>query len=406
MVGLVVGGDGRRLEAALVGVEGFGLDVSPHIHSTQTISLGGEIGSLLHQLVSGSSEGWNGLPAFRSELSRLQAGLVQDLLAESGIARSLVLGIGLYDPGYGPAGKPLSCGYWNLSDPICLAELIGFNIMDGFIQRDLAVGGQGGPLMALPQWLFFRTDKLDQVLLDLGRTLRLTYLPAARRPDALERILCFDVGPGTGLLDLLTTRLTSGSHGFDPGGKLAAQGRRIPELIEHWGEDPYFHRPLPRWHPYGVAPERFLTTALHLALQKNWAIQDLLCTATHFLADTVAQAIRQWIQPDLAIGRILVTGGGQQNGMLLREIAGRLPQVPLVRTSDLGLEEKGLEAGYAALLGLMCLDQVPCNIPSVTGAKKPLVLGRITPGTPQSWIRLIAQVLQWMSEAHSLRRAG
>ena len=79
--------------------------------------------------------------------------------------------------------------------------------------------------------------------------------------------------------------------------------------------------PLPRWHPRGVRPERFLTDALQLAVESGWSVRDLLCTATHFIAETVALALRKTLPEDAAVDELIVTGGGQHNGMLLREIA-------------------------------------------------------------------------------------
>jgi anhydro-N-acetylmuramic acid kinase len=217
----------------------------------------------------------------------------------------------------------------------------------------------------------------------------MSLLPADSCPSASSRILSFDVGPGTSLLDELAAKLTGGRHRFDPGGRLAVQGRRIDALLQHWLADHVFSQPLPRWHPRGVRHERFLTQAIRMAVEANWSIQDLLCTATHLIAETTALAVRERLPHDLPIDEMVVTSGGQHNGMLLGEISAALPHVSVLRLSELGVSDDALEPACAALLALFHLDQVPGDTSSVTGVEVPRVLGRLTPGSPQSWQRLL-----------------
>jgi len=227
------------------------------------------------------------------------------------------------------------------------------------------------------------------VLVDLGQTVRMTYLPATLEGNAALRVLCFDVGPGMGLPDQLAQRLTAGEHRFDPGGRMAVQGRRISELIDHWLSDPYFDRPLPRWHPQGVRPERFLTDALQMAVKSGWSIRDLLCSATHFIAETVSMGLRRHLPDDARVDQIVVTGGGQQNGMLLAEI-GHRAGMPLARMGELDIMSGAFDPACIAVLAFFYLDQVPANATAITKADAPRVLGRLTPGTPENWQRLLA----------------
>ena len=142
-------------------------------------------------------------------------------------------------------------------------------------------------------------------------------------------------------MDLLAYRLSTGEHAFDPGGRMAAQGRRLGPLVDRWLLDPCLHAPLPRWHPRGVRPERFLTEALQLAVESGWTVRDLLCTATHFIAETVALALRKTLPDDAPLDEVIVTGGGQHNGMLLREM-GLAAEVPLLRIDENSLTSESL----------------------------------------------------------------
>jgi len=232
----------------------------------------------------------------------------------------------------------------------------------------------------------------------------MTYLPAVAADKAASRILSFDVGPGTGLLDRLAQQLSGGAQRFDPGGSMAAQGRRIGELIEHWLADPYFDRPLPRWRPHGVRPERFLADALQMAVDADWSVRDVLCSATHFIAKTVAVAMRRRLAEDAMVDEIVVTGGGQQNGMLLREIA-RHCQLPIRRIGDLEIPVGAFASATIAVLALLHLDQIPANPTAITGAGVPRLLGRLTPGSPQSWQQLLRASTGHATKLRPLRSA-
>ena len=115
----------------------------------------------------------------------------------------------------------------------------------------------------------------------------------------------------------------------------------------------------------------------------------------HFHCDFeggLIQELRRRLPDDLPLDRIVVTGGGQHNGMLLREIAARLSPIPVSPLGKLGITDDALEPACVALLALFHLDQVPGNLSAVTGAEIPRVLGRLTPGSPQSWRRLLHQM--------------
>ena len=404
-VGVVVSSKGSRLEAVLVSATGQGLDLRAETAGRKTAQACAEIASMFGQLSAAGQAPSTSITALRAQLADAQADLVNELLAETGVAPNRVLAVGIQDPGLWHSQATGAGGYLGLCDGARLAESTGLNVIDAFADRDLALGGLGGPVTAVAQWLLLRAPDRNRVLLDLGRSVRMSYFPAAREPNAQARILAFDVGPGMRLLDLLTHRLTGGQHRFDPGGRLAVQGRQIGELVDHWLADPYFERPLPRWHPHGVRPERFLTESLQMAVQRHWSIQDLLCSATHFIAETVSRAIRRRLPDDAKVGQMVLTGGGQHNGMLLREIASRLPEIPMVRIGELGIDSGALDAAAVAVLALMFLDQVPANPTAVTGAEPPRVLGRITSGSPQNWQRLLQELTGIQPVVRPLRSA-
>ena len=405
LVGVAVASKCDRVAAALVGVRGAGLSALAEVAGARTAAIPRGTAVLFDALSGAVPCAITALATLRTQLAEVEAPLVIEMLDSLGIAPSRVLAMGVHDPGIWEVrtgGEPT--GYLGLCDPARLAEATGLNVIDAFAARDLAAGGQGGPLTALADWVLLRDPLRSRALLDLGRTIRIGYLPAARTERAEARVLSFEVGPGLSLLDLLAQRLSGGQHHFDPGGRLAVQGKRLPELVEHWMSNPYFDCPPPRWRPRGVRPERFLTDAVQMAVAADWSVRDLLCTATHFLAEMIARTIRRRLPEDAAIDEIVVAGGGQHNGMLLREI-GCLTELPLVRLGDLGIPADSLDPAAAALLAMLHLDQVPANPTSITNAATPRLLGRLTGGSPQSWQLLLETCAGSSSVLRPLRTA-
>ncbi len=412
VIGVQVSADCTRLATTIVACAGRGLEMTPEIVDGMTADVPGETAALFRQLSGpglAAADAAETLATLRARLAELEAAVINALLGQAGIAPDRVLAIGVDDPGLWSSGKRATgnpAGYLGLCDAARLAELTGLSVVDAFPARDVAAGGQGGPLVPLAQWLLLKDPLANGLLLDLGRTTRLSCLPRAAGVDGGgPRVLAFDVGPGMRLLDLLVERLTDGEEAFDPGGRNAVQGSRVQELLDHWLADPYLRRPLPRWHPRGVRPERYLLDAVQMAVERGWSIRDLLCTATHFLAESVALAVRVRVPAELAAEQIILTGGGRQNGMLLRELGALLPGLSLVPIDNVGIEAEALDPACYGLLALFYLDQTPANRQEVTGREMGRVLGRLTPGSPQNWQRLVAEMSDARPAVRSLRSA-
>lgn len=402
-VGVTVSARCHEIAGALIAARGRGLEARVDVvgHSWQQ---GPREGVLLFQQLVGqtASPPFETLVELRAILAAAQATLVGQLLESIGVGPR-VLAAGVCDPGWWMPARP-GWIYASLCDATRLAEATGITVLDAFPSRDIAQGGQGGPLQALGQWLLLADRSHRRVLLDLGRTTRLSYLPAGDGHEAVDSVVSFEVGPGTGLLDQLAYRFSGGKSDFDPGGRLAVQGQRIPELLEHWLRDPYFERSLPRWQPCGVRPERFLTDAMNLAVRNGWSVRDLLCTATHLIAESIARAAARRLPAESADAEFIVAGGGQHNGMLLREIAGRTDK-QLARLGDVLPQPDALEPACAAVLAMLYLDQTPANLPACTGASQPRLLGRITPGAPANWQRVVQTMADSQTTARPLRAA-
>ena len=343
---------------------------------------------------------------FVREISLLQADLIRRLCRSASMPVDDVLAVGLLGPGCWHSAKRGQRGYLELCDPAHVAEAVGCNVVSQFPQRDLAAGGLGGPLHAVPQWLLLGEPTTSRLLLDVGRSVRLTFIPRGRSEETLHQVMSFDVGPGTALLDQLSLRLSEGRMRYDPGGTLAVQGKKIQELIDRWLEDPYFQEVPPRWQPHGVCAEQALESTVRMAVDAGWSIRDLLCTATHFIARCIAHAVTAHVPGGIErIDELLVGGGGQSNGMLLAEIRMQLGQLPLSRLVDLGFAAGALESASTAVLTGMHLDRISACRPAISGVHAARVAGQLTPGSPAGWGRLVRYMHQMAPTHLSLRNA-
>lgn len=277
-----------------------------------------------------------------------------------------------------------------LGMPAVIAERCGVTVVSEFRYRDLAAGGQGGPLAALPDYLLFRDAAQGRVLLHLGGIARLVYLPPGGRP---HDTVAFEAAPCNVLLDALVRLLTAGRAPYDAGGKHAVQGRCLEPLVARWLAHPELKRRPPRGLPRHAFGEAFAQQALEQAREYEASPHDLLCTATHFVARAVLAAMRRFLPEAAAPGRVLVSGGGARNGLLWHLLEQGLGGAPLARTDEAGVPAELRKAVVPGLLAALALDGVPASVSSATGAAGPRLLGSVTPGSSANW----AKCVQWMA---------
>lgn len=275
-----------------------------------------------------------------------------------------------------------------LGMPAVVAERTGVTVVSDFRYRDLAAGGLGGPLAALPDYLLFRHPSEGRLLLHLGGLVRVAYLPPGGRP---QETCSFEAAPCNVLLDALVRLLTAGREPFDAGGKHAVQGRCVEALLREWLEHPELKRRPPRGLPRHDFGEAFATAALERARGHDAGPHDLLCTATHFVARATLAALEAYLPP-ARIDRVLVSGGGARNGLLWHLLEQGLGR-PLARTDAAGVPAELRKAMVPGLLAALTLDGVPASVPAATGAAGARLLGSVTPGSSANW----ARCLHWMA---------
>ena len=244
-----------------------------------------------------------------------------------------------------------------------IAKGAGIDCVADFRSADLALGGQGAPLVPpFHEWLF-RSADIDRCVLNIGGIANITVLPAEPGP-----IGGFDTGPGNTLMDAWSRRHRQ--IAFDDGGRWAASGNTITPLLEAMLEDPYFAG-LP---PKSTGFEYFNDAWLSRLVPEDADCADVQATLADLTATTIADAIRLHAT---GTRELLICGGGAHNRDLIRRLEDRLAQISLASTADFGLDPDHVEAAAFAWLAMRTLNGEPGNAPEVTGAGRKTVLGAI-----------------------------
>ncbi len=254
-----------------------------------------------------------------------------------------------------------------IGNPAIIAERTGITTVADFRRRDIAAGGQGAPLVPAFHAATLRHPGENRVILNIGGIANISVLPA----DPAAPVTGFDTGPGNCLMD--AWMLASHGEAYDSDGRFAAAGRIHPELLQTLLSDPYFAAPAPK----STGTDYFSPAWLQerLAAHPGVAPEDVQATLLALSARSIAEAIRRL---SLRTQRVLVCGGGVHNPELMTALSEAL-DCPVESTATAGMDPDWVEAAAFAWLARQTLLGRPGNLPDVTGARGPRVLGAIHP---------------------------
>lgn len=291
---------------------------------------------------------------------------------------------------HGPQGSGRAApSTLQIGEPAFLAARTGITTVADFRPTDVALGGQGAPLAPYVHALLFRDPKQNRAIHNLGGISNVTFVPAKSRQ---RDVLAFDTGPANMVIDAVTSFVTKGKLQFDRGGKLAARGQADRVLVRQLLRHPFLRRKPPKSTGREEFGEAFVDRFLRNAAARRLSSDDIVATATAFTAASVGQAYRNLLSPIGTVDEAYFCGGGSRNptlmSMLEREL--NLPRVGV--TDDLGVDADALEAIAFAVLAIECIRGRATSLPVVTGAEHAAILGKIVPGTPESYHRLMAKV--------------
>lgn len=363
-IGLMSGTSMDGVDGVLVDVHEGNLTVLSHQSAPLDSQLRRELLALNE---SGLDELHRGAIAANA-LVRVYAQVVQALLHHSGVPAQEVRAIGAHGQTvrHRP-GQFDGVGYTlQLNQPALLAELCHIDVVADFRSRDVAAGGQGAPLVPLFHQQCFGRAQETVAVLNIGGIANLSVLHAD------GSVLGFDCGPGNALMDLWCLLHTG--QPFDADGAWGRTGRVIDALLHRLLSDPYFQLPPPKSTGRDLFHSAWLDR--HLDGFGPLAPQDVQATLTNLTAQACAQDVLRHAPQAY---EVLVCGGGALNGALMRTLAHELPGKKVVSTASRGLPPLQVEAAAFAWLAHLTVQGRAGNLPEVTGARGPRVLGAIYP---------------------------
>ncbi|MCH1625953.1 anhydro-N-acetylmuramic acid kinase [Fredinandcohnia quinoae] len=259
-----------------------------------------------------------------------------------------------------------------IGDIAVIAERTGVMTIGDFRTRDMAAGGQGAPLVPYADNLLFREENHGRVLVNIGGIANITVLPPK---NSDKSVLAFDTGPGNMIIDAFTTWATNGVKTFDENGDIAANG----QVHENWLNELLSHEFFKQSPPKSTGREQF---GMEYA-RKLWdqmgqlSNADKIATITELTSRSLAADISRFIE-DYQLKEVFISGGGWHNHTLRNSLKSMLPDdITIDSTDALGIQGDAKEAVVFALLGYQCSMKRSNNLPSATGATKPVVMGKV-----------------------------
>lgn len=298
--------------------------------------------------------------------------IVEDLLQQTGLPAQAISAIGAHgqtvrhQPPGSATAAPYTC---QLNHPALLAERARITVVADFRSRDLAAGGQGAPLVPAFHQHLFAIPGQSVAVVNIGGIANITALPAQGPVRGL------DTGPGNVLMDLWCHRHTGAW--FDEDGRWAASGQVHEALLEHLLRTPYFQQTGVKSTGRDLFHAAWLDTQLQAFTHLPPA--DVQATLTQLTAHTIGHTLRAWDWGAHPLQHVWVCGGGSRNATLMRMLAETIDPVPLRATDEAGWPAHWVEAAAFAWLARQTLLGLPGNLPSVTGALGPRILGAIYP---------------------------
>jgi anhydro-N-acetylmuramic acid kinase len=276
-------------------------------------------------------------------------------------------------------GRP-TASTLQIGEPSVIAASTGITTVGDFRPADMALGGQGAPLVPYADYLLYRHEKLGRVSLNLGGIANITVIPASAKP---EQVLAFDTGPANMLIDALISHFTHGRQRFDKDASIAQTGRPLPALLDQMMRDPYLKLAPPKSTGREYYGHAYVKKILSLGKKRGAKPADLIRAATIFTALSVVDALNRFVLSKTKIHQLIVSGGGAKNPLVVAQLAAALGKIEIIPSSRLGIPEDAKEAFAFALLAYETFHHRPSNLPSATGAHAPAILGKISYAPPQ-----------------------
>ena len=258
-----------------------------------------------------------------------------------------------------------------------IAHLTGIQTISNFRVADIAAGGEGAPLVSKIDLCLLSHPTKTRAIQNLGGIGNVTYLPPKATANWDAQIFGWDTGPANALLDLAVARLTNGTKTYDQDGQWAAQGTPNQQLVAQWLQQDFFQQSPPKSTGRELFSKEYLEQCWQEMDDLSLSPSDRLATLTELTVASIVHSYRQFLpqMPD----EVLLCGGGSRNSYLRQRLQAELTSAHIGTTDEMGINGDFKEAIAFAVLAYWRVKSIPGNLPQVTGAAKPVLLGNIHP---------------------------
>ncbi len=379
VVGLMSGTSVDGIDAVLVEVRGRGMNLRYTQKEFVTVPFPPRLRDMvLQNSVAGTSR-VDDIARLNFLLAQFYAGAVRIVArrAEGGLRGIDLIGSHGQTIQHVPAPKRLF-GHTiratlQIGDPSALAKLTGIPTVGDFRVADMAMGGEGAPLVPFFDFVTFRSRWKSRALLNIGGIANITILPKGCR---IDQVVAFDTGPGNMVIDALMKRFFG--RPYDRDGAHAARGTACNALLRELLAHPFIRRRPPKSTGREMFGKDFVDTMIRRGRRSGCRKSlDLVRTATELTTRSIYENYRRFTAPRSKVDELIVSGGGAHNRVMMEHLKNLFAPALVVRADEIGLSADAKEAVCFALLAVATIRGVPGNLPRVTGAKKAVVLGKV-----------------------------
>ncbi|MBO4368242.1 MAG: anhydro-N-acetylmuramic acid kinase [Clostridia bacterium] len=377
-IGLMSGTSVDGIDAALVEISGCGENTRAKLAASMEMPYSQEMRAELIRLASGDKTCVRDICLMNALIGRQHAAACLALCVKSGVPTSSIAFVGMHGHTFWHIPQEESylgekiASTLQLGDASPVNEALGCPVVSDFRVRDMAAGGQGAPLVPYADYILFRDEERNVALQNIGGIANVTFLPAGCKA---EDVIGFDTGPGNMVMDTLAARIDPLLR-YDPDGSMADKGRTDQKLLGLLLEDVYYSQLPPKSTGREKYGAEFTESLLVYGREHALSLYDMLSTAADLTCETIALAYERFapVYPD----RVIVSGGGAANKGLMRRLKARLKKCELLTPEALGWSGDMKEAVAFAVLANECLNGHVNTLPSATGAKHAVVMGKIS----------------------------
>jgi len=374
VVGLMSGTSADGVDAALVEIEGCGLNTDFRLVEFIAYPFPADIRERVFQLFQPASCTVEDVCEMNFVLGNIFAQAALAVIKAAELEASEVDLIGSHGQTICHLPDKPVRSTLQIAEPSAIAYQTGIVTVGDFRVADVAAGGQGAPLVPYVDFLLLRDDEISRAVQNIGGIGNVTVLPAG---GSMEDILAFDTGPGNMMIDETVKLITDGKKSYDDDGQMASKGNPDRHLLQKLLLHPFISRQPPKTtgrEEFGV---HFVRELADEAGMMGINDADLLATVTAYTTESIYRNYELFILPKYHISEILISGGGLRNSTLMEFLRQRFYPIVVKSVEDLGLMSDAKEAIAFAILANETIHGNPGNVPGATGASCSVVLGKI-----------------------------